>query len=141
MRFDGIHRCVYNTGRNGIEANTLGRKFNRQGSCDGLQACLAYVCKASGTSCDRLAYQRRGDVDDVSEFLETHLRHRELRHIEESCEVRLSCPPKIFGGVLGKGLGNKDARAVYQQVDSPKILNCGTHDTFARFLETNVAVH
>src|SRR5260370_14176828 len=40
MRFDGIHRCVYNTGRNGIEANTLDRKFNRQGSCDGLQACL-----------------------------------------------------------------------------------------------------
>jgi FixJ family two-component response regulator len=25
---------------NGIEANTLGRKFNRQGSCSGLQACL-----------------------------------------------------------------------------------------------------
>jgi hypothetical protein len=25
MRFDGIHRCVYNTGRNGIEANTLDR--------------------------------------------------------------------------------------------------------------------
>src|SRR6266481_2279562 len=40
MRFDGIHRGVYDTRRNGIEANTLGRKFNRQGSCDGLQACL-----------------------------------------------------------------------------------------------------
>src|SRR5271155_1104757 len=40
MRFNGIHRCVYSTRRNGIEANTLDCKFNRQGSCDGFQACL-----------------------------------------------------------------------------------------------------
>ena len=77
----------------------------------------------------------------MSEFLETHLRHRELRHIEESCEVRLRYSPKIIGGVLGKRLGNKDACVVHQQVDRPKILNRATHDMFGRFLDTNVAVH
>lgn len=40
VRFYGIHRCVYATRRDRIEPDTLGRKFNRQGPRDGLQACL-----------------------------------------------------------------------------------------------------
>src|SRR6266550_6657733 len=96
---------------------------------------------ASVNSCVRLAYQRRGDVDDVSEFLQTHLRHRELRHIEESCQVRLSYSPKVFGGVLGKGLGKKDSCVVHQQINSPETLNRGTYNMLGRFLNTNVAGH
>src|SRR5215469_5710865 len=55
--------------------------------------------------------------------------------------INLRCLPKIFGAVLGKGLGNENARVVYQQIDSSKIVNCNTHNMFSRFLDTNVAVH
>src|SRR5216684_6141710 len=136
-----MHGCIHDARSDRVETDTLIRKLDCERTSDRLQSTLGEVRKACWQYPDRLAYKGCRNVDHMSEFLKTHLRHRELRHIEESCQVRLRCPQKIVGGVLGKGLGNKDARVVYQQIDSSKILNCGTHDMSGRFLDTNVAVH
>src|SRR5216684_1356815 len=62
MRFDGIHRGVYDTRRDRIEPDTVARQFNRQSSCDGLQACLANLTKAGLESVTRaLAIELAGD--------------------------------------------------------------------------------
>src|SRR5258708_26357946 len=83
MGLYSIHGRIHNTWSNRVESNPLICVVDRQGSCDRFQAALVEVCEACRHAGDGLTYQRRGDVDDVSEFLKTHSRDRELRHKKE----------------------------------------------------------
>src|SRR5260370_37058382 len=108
MRIDGIHRCVYNTGRDGIEANTLIRKLDCERPSDRLQSTLGEVRKACWQYPDRLAYKGCRNVDHMSGFLKTHFCHCELRDVKESGQVRSNRSLEVFRSIFGKRLRDKN---------------------------------
>src|SRR5258708_6881167 len=56
----------------------------------------------------------------MARLLETHLRHRQLRYIKETGEIRFRRPSKIFGQVLSKRLGYEDPALFTNRSMRPK---------------------
>src|SRR5258706_8898277 len=128
MGLHSMHGRIHNTWSNRVESNPPIGVSDRQCSRDRFQAALAEVCETCWQVGDGLTYQRCGDVDDVSEFLKTHSRDRELRHEKEPKQIRRESDSKVFRCVLREWFRKKNARIVHQQIDGPKVLDGSSHD-------------
>ena len=120
MRLDGMHRRFDDAGSDRVRPDAAFRVFDRQRPRGGIETSLCQGCEHGGHVRVRMVYEARRDLDDVAAAPLLHLSDRELRHVEESCQIDAEHHRVIGLAVLREGLRDEDAGVVDERVDTPE---------------------
>src|SRR5215813_4204183 len=83
--------------------------------------------------------ERCGNLDDMATPLLLHRLDRCLSDKEKAVEIGRENSIVLFGGVLGEGGRDKDARIVDKGINAPEMLDCLPDDPRSSFRIANIA--